>query len=482
MVFAAAIPAAAGKESAMQTENAISDETEIFTSVYFRKGNGTGLKKNYVLDTNVMLQDSEAIFKFEDNDVYIPYTVVDELDGLKNARDSETAYQARRANRTLSFLSENGDFNLPGGGVLHFIGKYDPADIPSFLDRTRHDHIILAVVKQLAQKEDDPTILVTNDTSMSIKARQIFQVQVENYKNQQVETTYTGRIEKFVSKTVVDSLFEKKSLTQKQAGIGEEHLFPNEFITLHAKTGGGNALAIYKEGRVCLLEHEKDYMSGIKPLNAGQKFAKEALMTDIDHAPLVILQGPAGTAKTFLSLAAGLQMVEDGMVRQVLLLRPQSFFDKEIGYLPGDEQEKIDPLIRPFWDNLATLLAMSGEKWDRIHDRIDEYIASDVIRAESFAYLRGRSITDSFIILDEAQNATRRQILGAITRAGIGSKIVLTGDPGQIDNPTLDKYTNGLTYAANCMKESPLCYQINFTTNECKRSALAKDAIDRINW
>jgi len=196
--------------------------------------------------------------------------------------------------------------------------------------------------------------------------------------------------------------------------------------------------------------------------------------------PLSILCGPAGSAKTFLALATGLDWVMSGKVRQVLLLRPQSFFDSEIGFLPGDEQNKIDPLLRPFYDNLALILESIGIMPENIQSEIDKLFETGKLRAESFTYIRGRSITNSFIILDEAQNATRMQIKGAVTRAGVGTKMVLCGDPEQVDNPRLDTHNNGLVFAMNMMKGSPLCCQLTFEKNECRRSSLAEDAIRRM--
>lgn len=434
------------------------------------------MKKNYVLDTNVLLQDGEAVYKFQDNNVFLPITVIDELDKLKESRNSEVAYQARRANRILRPLIQSPI--LPGGGRLYFVGEANIPNWPESLEYSKPDHAILRSVL-LVQKQfpEETTILITQDNSLAIKASQFFQIPVEDYRNQQIVSHYTGRTELMVPEHDFSEFFSTGTCPVSQDVL----LYPNEFLTLHNGDNPSNtALAYYKDGLAHKLSTEKSSLFGVHPLNAGQKFAKEALLTDIDSAPLVILQGPAGTAKTFLSLAAGLEMLEEGKVSQILLLRPQSFFDSEIGYLPGSEQEKIEPLMRPFHDNLSVLLRGQGYSVHEISSFMERYSASGVIRAESFAYIRGRSIADTFIILDEAQNATRSQIKGAITRAGIGSKIVITGDPQQVDNPILDSYNNGLVYAMESMKNSSLSYALTFFETECKRSPLAKDAISHL--
>lgn len=434
------------------------------------------MRKNYVLDTNVLLQDGEAIYKFQDNNVFLPITVVDELDNLKESRNPEVAYQARRANRILRPFVQTSQ--LPNGGHLFFVGEEKVPNWPDALDYSKPDHAILRSVL-LVQKQfpNEQTILITQDNSLAIKAYQFFQIPVEDYRNQQIISHYTGRASIVVSSQDIEEFYQTGACPVPS----NLDLYPNEFLILQNNSNPTNtALAVYRNGQAVKLQQEKAPMFGIKPLNMGQQFAKEALLSDIDSAPLVIMQGPAGTAKTFLSLAAGLQMLESGKVGQVLLLRPQSFFDSEIGYLPGSEQDKIEPLMRPFTDNLSVLLRTQGFSQHEVASFVERYSAAGIIRAESFAYIRGRSISDTFIILDEAQNATRSQIKGAITRAGIGSKIVITGDPQQVDNPALNAQNNGLVYAVESMKKSDLSYILTFSEKECKRSPLAKDAISRL--
>ena len=210
-------------------------------------------------------------------------------------------------------------------------------------------------------------------------------------------------------------------------------------------------------------------------------------MTGAEEAPLVIVKGMAGTAKTFYSLAVGLHAMleqEQPAYRRILISRPNVHFDDDIGFLPGDEGEKIAPLLRPVIDNLELLVDQNED--ERFADevslsgKVEELFDRDIVSAQALNFIRGRSVTKTYLIIDEAQNLTPKQAKGIITRAGIGTKIILLGDPNQIDNPLLDERTNGLSYASEHMKGSPLCFQVSLTAEECERSALATDAVRRL--
>lgn len=239
--------------------------------------------------------------------------------------------------------------------------------------------------------------------------------------------------------------------------------------------------------KVVPLKYKKNLPYGVKPRNSGQYFLQEALMKPADEAPLVIVKGMAGTAKTFYSLAVGLEKILNnptGEYRRILICRPNAQFDSDIGFLPGDEQEKISPLMRPIMDNLEQLIDSDEEARyqdeQELQGKIEEIFARGIIQAEAMNFIRGRSFVNTYLIIDEAQNMTPNQVKGIITRAGKGTKIVLLGDPNQIDRPFLDERTNGLSYASEYMKGSPLCYQITMSTEECERSELAMDAIRRL--
>jgi len=202
----------------------------------------------------------------------------------------------------------------------------------------------------------------------------------------------------------------------------------------------------------------------------------------VKDVPLAIISGPAGTGKTLLAVAGGLAALDRGEVKQILLLRPNVMIDKNDAALPGSEQEKIDPLMRPYWDNLKTILLAKGVKPEKVRSQINQLIGDEKIRAESFSYIRGRSISDTYIICDESQNLLRKHVIGILTRPGENSKLVLLGDPTdeQIDNPYVNKYNNGLVFAMNLMKDSKLCYQTVFYENESKRGELVKEVVSRL--
>lgn len=210
-------------------------------------------------------------------------------------------------------------------------------------------------------------------------------------------------------------------------------------------------------------------------------------MTDAQSAPLVIIKGTAGTAKTFYSLAVGMEKVYNnptGEYRRIVICRPNAQFDDDIGFLPGDEKEKIAPLMRPIIDNLEQILDSDEknryENEEELSDKIEEVFERGIIQTEALNFIRGRSIAKTYLVIDEAQNMTPNQVKGIITRAGAGTKIILLGDPQQIDKPFLDERTNGLSYAAKHMMDSPLCWQITLSADECERSELAMDAIHRL--
>ena len=235
------------------------------------------------------------------------------------------------------------------------------------------------------------------------------------------------------------------------------------------------------------LDYKKSRPYGVTPRNSGQYFLQEALMQPAEQAPLVIVKGMAGTAKTFYTLAVGLEKLLNnptGEYRRIIISRPNAQFDTDIGFLPGDEQEKISPLMRPVIDNLEQLIDSCEEK--RYEDetalkgKVDEIFDRGLIQAEALNFIRGRSIVRTYLIIDEAQNMTPAQVKGIITRAGKGTKIILLGDPNQIDRNFLDERTNGLSYAAEHMKGSTLCWQITLTADECERSLLAMDAVKRM--
>lgn len=456
------------------------------------------MQKTYVLDTNILIQSPCALQSFEDNRIVLPLAVLEELDGLKNA-EGERGANARQTIRYLETLRTTGNLlegvSLPNGGTLRLELNCVDVKIPEGFPEYKNDNRILKVCLGLKEKEP-PVILVTKDIVVRMKA-QLLGIDAEDFTTEQSpvsEEQYTGRCEVFVSEKTFED-FKKKHIAPDDAyQIDEEGkkipvaLVPNQFLILKAdQSVRKTQLGRFDGQKIVPLAYLKKKPYGITPRNVGQKFLQEALMTSAEKAPLVIVKGMAGTAKTFYTLAAGLHamMEQDAPeYRRILISRPNAQFDDDIGFLPGNEAEKIAPLLRPVVDNLE-LLVDQNEK-ERFADeyslsgKVEELFDRGIISAQPLNFIRGRSVTKTYLVIDEAQNLTPKQAKGIITRAGVGTKIILLGDPHQIDNPLLDERTNGLCYAAEKMKGSPLCYQITLSADECVRSALAMDAVKRM--
>lgn len=455
--------------------------------------------KIYVLDTNVLIQAPYAAECFEDNQVILPLAVVEELDQLKK-KDGETGANARHAIRFLEQVRQKGDLlsgvKLSGGGVIRIEKNYVNEQLPPELSDRITDNRILKVCIGLQKNYEEQVVLITKDLLLRMKA-QILGVKAEDFTTEQVfdkENQYKGRMEVYVPEEEFKE-FKKKGIPVEYVYLVNHEgikytpvLEENQFVLLKAdQSVKKTQLGRVEKGRIRKLEYKKCMPYGVKPRNAGQYFLQEAFMQPAEHAPLVIVKGAAGTSKTFYALAVGLEKVLNhptGEYRRILVCRPNAQFDADIGFLPGDEQEKIQPLMRPVLDNLEQLI--DGNEEERYKDeeelrgKIEEIFARGVIQTESLNYIRGRSIVKTYLIIDEAQNMTPNQVKGIVTRAGKGTKLILLGDPDQIDRPFLDERTNGLSYAAEHMKGSPLCWQITMTEDECERSQLAMDAARRL--
>ncbi len=458
------------------------------------------MTKTYVIDTNVLIQAPYALECFEDNNLILPLVVLEELDGLKKS-EGEKGVNARAAVRKLEFYRQKGDLldgvKLPGGGILKIEKNFVQVELPPDLPDDKSDNRILKVCKGLSElSEEDQVILITKDIVLRLKA-QILGIRAEDFEREQIsddDAQYTGRIEVFIPDELVKE-FKKKGITHDQVYQSDAEgsrtfpvLYENEFVILRSDQSTKKTLLGRVNGnKIVPLSYKKSKPYGIVPRNVGQYFMQEALMMDAEKAPLVIIKGMAGTAKTFYSLAVGMEKVYNNPskeYRRVLVCRPNAQFDDDIGFLPGDENEKIAPLMRPVIDNLEQILDSDEKKRyedeEELSDKITEVFERGIIRTEALNFIRGRSITQTYLIIDEAQNMTPNQIKGIITRAGVGTKIILLGDPCQIDKPFLDERTNGLSYAAKHMMGSPLCWQLTLSAEECERSALAMDAVKRL--
>lgn len=455
--------------------------------------------KTYVLDTNVLIQAPDALRCFEDNQVVLPLAVLEELDNLKKA-EGERGANARAAIRLLERLRGAGDLTkgveLENGGSLRVEKNFIDVKLPEDLPEDRMDNRILKICLGLSQTEERQVVLVTKDILLRIKA-QMIGIRAEDFTSEQVrEDTdqYRGRTDVFVSEENFRE-FKKKGIPLKEVyrvdGEGRKlnpEFFENEFVILHNEMSPDKTqLGRVENEKIRKLEYKKSRPYGINPRNAGQYFLQEALMQPAEKAPLVIVKGMAGTSKTFYALAVGLEKLLNhptGEYRRILICRPNAQFDDDIGFLPGDEKEKISPFLRPIMDNLEQLIDSDEEsRYEderELQGKIDEIFERGLIQAEALNFIRGRSIVKTYLIIDEAQNMTPRQAKGIITRAGKDTKVILLGDPNQIDRPFLDERTNGLSYASEHMKGSPLCWQVSMKASECERSKLAMDAVQRM--
>jgi len=396
-------------------------------------------KKIFVLDTNVLVHDPEAFLQFPRHEVILPVTVLEELDNLKRI-PGEVGKNVRLAIRTLCALKNGkGDFHkglsLKNGATIRVVteikGKY-----PSFLNPDLNDNKILMTALDLADKHR--VVFVSKDLALRIKAEALG-LETEDYERLKVsyESIHRECRSLTLEKRAIDMLFKEGELE-----IEEETVQPNEYVQL---TDGYQTacLAWYDGGRQKLKKLVPfTNLWGVKPRNLEQQCAVDALLRE--EIRLVTLVGPAGTGKTLLALAAGLKKVfDDGTYRKILVSRPIVPLGRDIGFLPGTKEEKLSHWMQPIFDNLELLCASHEEE----SDTLNWVLENKKIEMEAVTYIRGRSLPKMYFLIDEAQNLTPHEVKTIISRAGEGTKVILVGDPTQIDNPYLDKDSNGLTYA-----------------------------------
>ena len=431
--------------------------------------------KNYVLDTNVLLHDPQAIFKFEDNMVIIPLTVIEEIDRFKKEQ-SETGRNARHISRVIDGFRQQAKLvdgvPLDHGGIFkvaiyreEFLNK-----LPPELQDDQGDNRILAVAKDL--QENSPVgsvIFVTKDINLRIKADTIGMI-AEDYQNDKisVDKLYTGATELPVSREAVDQFYEMGHLEL------EEEFNANQGITLIDESNPSHSAIgrydLMNQRLTTLLKVPKEGVWGIHPRNREQQFAFDLLLND--DVQLVSLVGKAGTGKTLLAIAAGLlKTADESVYSRLLVSRPVFPMGRDLGFLPGDVEEKLAPWMQPIFDNVELLLS-SVDDGGRRKRGYRELIDLGLMEIEPLTYIRGRSIPRQYMIVDEAQNLTPHEIKTIITRAGEGTKIVLTGDPYQIDNPYVDSASNGLIYAVERMKGQEIAGHMTLSKGE--RSSLAE--------
>ncbi|MDQ7006906.1 MAG: PhoH family protein [Acidobacteriota bacterium] len=440
-------------------------------------------RKTFVLDTNVLLHLPEALFRFGDNQVVIPIAVIEEVDRFKKEL-TEVGRNARQVSRYLDRLRGEGDLTegvrtADGGTIRIHLGVPTPRDFP-FLENHTADIRILALAWELARTQP-PTIFVTKDTNLRIKADAVG-VMAEDYResHREVELDEHSYKEIVVPREMLDRLFaDDGGVDAGELEGGDPG--PNACLLLRdVENLQHTALARRRptEPRLQPLQLPRT-ISGITPRNVEQKFAVDMLL-DRD-LPLVTLVGKAGTGKTLLALASGLLMTLDRKIyRRLLVARPIYPMGRDLGYLPGDLDEKLRPWMQPIFDNLEYLLSGSEdqEMFGRGSHPIDLLIDQGLLEIEALTYIRGRSLPGQFMIVDEAQNLTPHEVKTVITRAGENTKIVLTGDPDQIDNPYVDAASNGLSYAIQRLQGEAMAGSVTLTRGE--RSPLAEMAADRL--
>ncbi|MDD5687605.1 MAG: PhoH family protein [Elusimicrobia bacterium] len=425
-------------------------------------------KKTFILDTNVLIHDPEAFTEFKDNNVVIPMTVIEELDNLKTLHD-ERGKAARSVSRKLSQLIIKGRLSegvsLADGGKL-FVELEQKLTLPYDFSNSRKDNLILSSAFA-RQKKGEQVVFITKDINLRIKAEAIG-VKTQDYEKEKIkiEQLYQGYREISVSSEVLDKFYKNKSTKVK------EELTANEFVMLKDESNPQkSALAKYdmKSKTLVALVYKETAVWGLKPLNMEQKFAFELLLSD--SIMLVTLIGVPGAGKTLLSLAAGLQKtIDEKNYKRLLVGKSVTPVGKDIGYLPGTKEEKISQWMGSIYDNLEFLVDKNNPD-ENTEEKVQYFFDSGKIEIEALAFLRGRSIPKQFIIIDDAQNLTPHEIKTIISRAGEGTKVVLTGDPYQIDNPYLDADSNGLTYLVERFKGQETYGHISFKKTE--RSNLA---------
>jgi PhoH-like ATPase len=432
------------------------------------------MKKVFVLDTNVLLHDPRAISAFEDNDVVIPIVVIEELDKFKKGID-EMGRNARQVSRILDEYRQKGKLSqgvkLDCGGELRVeLNHQSPQHLPNELIATKADNRILATALNL--KHDNlPVILVTKDTNLRIKADAVG-LRAEDYESDTItmDELYSGEMEIAVEPGAIEEFYAKG---EYRPADPKPH--PNQFVLLkNTANPSQTALARYNHQRQMLnpIVNVKHGVWGVSARNKQQQFALDLLLND--DIRLVTLVGKAGTGKTLLALAAGLEKtIESRAFQRLVVSRPVFPMGKDIGFLPGDIEEKLKPWMQPIRDNLDFLMGAQPTV-GRAKGKKDLQSLFDLgmIEVEPLTYIRGRSMPNQYLIVDEAQNLTPHEIKTIITRAGEGTKVVLTGDPYQIDNPYIDSESNGLTFVVERFKEEPIAGHITLVKGE--RSDLAE--------
>lgn len=439
-------------------------------------------KRTYVLDTNVLLHDPGALLVFDEHDLVLPITVIEEIDKFKREL-TELGRAARTVSRQLDAMRETGRLAegvpLPGGGRMRVAMMRPTDEGPIFAGAAdNNDNVILTTALHLKKDPKNGTVVfVSRDVNMRLKADALGML-AEDYEHAHVDIdeAYTGVVERDVSADVVGEAYNRGWIPEEGTG-----LCPQQFVILkNAAQASQTAMTRFdaKQKRLVLVGRYKEGVWGIFARNREQLFALDLLLDD--NVPLVTLDGMAGTGKTLLAIACGLQRVcDEKRYRRLVVARPIFPLGRDIGFLPGTMEEKLNPWMKPIFDNLDLLLG--GEDKENAArpgkaqgPNYQTLIDQKIIEVEPLTYIRGRSLPRQYLVIDEAQNLTPHEVKTVITRAGEGTKVVLTGDRYQIDNPYVDATSNGLSYVVERFRQSPMAGHVTLRKGE--RSPLAETA------
>ena len=429
------------------------------------------MKKIYILDTNVFLTNANSIFLYDNNDIVIPLKVLDEIDNHKKRQDG-VGVNARATIRILDSLREKGNLHngvrLRENSGLVSVKDYDPSDLPPGFDLTSADNQIIgsAITVKKALGNRKKVIVVSRDINMRVKCDAL-EIPCEDFITGQVvestEELFTGLVSHLIDDQAIDRFYAGDDIFLEEEEI---QAFPNQYVMLVSSSNEKkSALARFKDYKspVYKVYERNEGVWKVKPRNKEQMFALDLLMDP--KIPIVSLIGTAGGGKTMLALAAGLeQTLEKKHYKKLVVSRPIQSVGKDIGFLPGTLEEKMRPWLMPIQDNLEFLL--DGNK-----QSIEMMFEDGTIEIEALSYIRGRSISNAFIVIDECQNLSTHEIKTIMTRVGEGTKIVLTGDVEQIDNIYLDSTTNGLSYVIERLKDQELAGHITLKRGERSKTA-----------
>lgn len=461
--------------------------------------------KHFVLDTNVLLHNPDALFVFQENHLVIPYTVIEELDAMKR-REDDVGRNARAAIRHLDrirregMLTEGVDLSLLGSQSRGATGTLsidtEDHDRPAVIHHDKADNRIIAVAWHL-HRQGKRAVFVSKDLAARIKSDALG-IRTEDFENQKVDADhlYSGFVEVEAPREMIDELYRDRMLAVKRleqaltVRYQDEEPFvrevsPNQFVVLkdmedEAHSGLGRRLT--DTDHIIPISPQKKPTFGILARNTQQTMALDLLLDD--EIKLVTLLGSAGTGKTLLAIAAGMSKVfQEERYEKLLVARPIMPMGRDIGYLPGDKDEKLGAWMQPIFDNLNYLLSTRGSPNQQpesksTEQRIEKLIADGKLVLEPLTYIRGRSIPHQFMIVDEAQNLSPHEVKTIVSRVGEGTKLILTGDIGQIDNPYLDQSSNGLSYAVEKLRGVGIVGHITLQRSE--RSDLASIAASRL--